>query len=577
MSKLLNAIYRNPLIQGLPRSKFDLSHNMKTTMEAGKMIPLDIMEVLPGDTFQVDLSSVIRSVTPFTDTMDNAYLDIYAFFVPHRLSYFPSVGASDTAHHWEHINGQNDNGVWARTSEATALCVNPYGTSTGQGSQQCIVGSVANHLGIPTIVPATMLFNAAPFNALGLIWNYFFRDENVDNPITINTQGFYQSCFAGNPFYVNKFHDYFTSCLPSPQKGDSVAVGLTDIVDVDFNNTFVPMITGSSCNDVGSYPIKLTSQSAVSSSYNSVLNVGGSASGHNTQLMTQTSSVSSGTDSQVVSATNLGINPQKINASVDLTNATAITINQLRYAFATQRLLESDARGGTRYIEILQSHYNQFIKDEVIQYPEFLGGKRVPLTTYQVPGTATTGSGDNTSELGEIGAFGHTQDRSNICIKSFKEHGYFIVVGCVRSSNSYYTGVPKLFFKKRRYDTYYPEFANIGEQAVKKAELYASTSGTQDSVFGYQEAWSEYRYPINRLTGYFDLGSGDHFLKSDSYAQELSAIPTLNEDFIKFDRNAILKTWLSSETPYDYYCDFWFDVKATRPLPVYSIPGLNRL
>ena len=576
MSKLLNAIYKNPTIQGLPRSKFDLSHNMKTTMEAGKMIPLDIMEVLPGDTFQVDLSSVIRSVTPYTDTMDNAYLDIYAFFVPHRLSYFPSVGATDTAHHWEHINGQNDNGVWARSTEATALCVNPYGTSTGQGSQQCIVGSVANHLGIPTIVPATMLFNAAPFNALGLIWNYFFRDENVDNPITINTQGFYQSCFAGNPFFVNKFHDYFTSCLPSPQKGDSVSISLGNYLDVTYGTNFVPLdVSGNtySFNGIPKFSGSTTYTNATS------LIVGGTSSGdtYTNAIGASSTGTSTVSASNVITKTNLGISTDYLGGTVDLSESTAITINQLRYAFATQRLLEADARGGTRYIEILQTHYNQFIKDEVIQYPEFLGGKRIPLTTYQVPGTATTGSGDNTSELGEIGAFGHTQDRSNICIKSFKEHGYFLVVGCVRSSNSYYTGVPKLFFKKRRYDTYYPEFANIGEQAVKKAELYASTSGTQDSVFGYQEAWSEYRYPINRLTGYFDLGSGDHFLKSDSYAQELSAIPTLNEDFIKFDRNAILKTWLSSETNYDYYCDFWFDVKATRPLPVYSIPGLNRL
>lgn len=576
MSKLLNAIYKNPTIQGLPRSKFDLSHNMKTTMEAGKMIPLDIMEVLPGDTFQVDLSSVIRSVTPYTDTMDNAYLDVYAFFVPHRLSYFPSVGATDTAHHWEHINGQNDNGVWARSTEATALCVNPYGTSTGQGSQQCIVGSVANHLGIPTIVPATMLFNAAPFNALGLVWNYFFRDENVDNPITINTQGFYKSCFAGNPFYVNKFHDYFTSCLPSPQKGDSVSISLGNSLDVMYGTNFVPLDVSGNTYTFGGIP-KFSGSTTYTNATSLI--VGGTSSGdtYTNAIGASSTGTSTVSASNVITKTNLGISTEFLAGTVDLSEATAITINQLRYAFATQRLLEADARGGTRYIEILQTHYNQFIKDEVIQYPEFLGGKRIPLTTYQVPGTATTGSGDNTSELGEIGAFGHTQDKSNICIKSFKEHGYFLVVGCVRSSNSYYTGVPKLFFKKRRYDTYYPEFANIGEQAVKKAELYASTSGTQESVFGYQEAWSEYRYPINRLTGYFDLGSGDHFLKSDSYAQELSAIPTLNEDFIKFDRNAILKTWLSSETNYDYYCDFWFDVKATRPLPVYSIPGLNRL
>lgn len=576
MSKLLNAIYKNPIIQGLPRSKFDFGHSMKTTIKAGLLYPIDIQEIIPGDTVENDTSSVIRSVLPFTDTMDNAYLDIFTFFVPYRLCYYSQIGTTDTAHHWEHINGQNDSSPWARTSEATALMITPCGNTIGSSSINTVVDSVAHHFGIPLVGNPLNTYNAAPFNALGLIWNNFFRDENTQNQLQLNTVEFYQSCFTGNPFYVNKFHDYFTSCLPSPQKGDAVNISLGTQAPVEFSKVFYPLRTTDSMTkiDDSGVPVLLQSISSAGTTYGSTLFVGGtSSSTYQNNLLTQASTVNPSSVNQRVEYSNLGISVKDNDAYVDLASATGITINQLRYAFATQRLLEADARGGTRYIEVLQTHYNQFIRDEVIQYPEYVGGKRIPLNTYQVPGTAETDS----SELGEIGAFGHTQDTSKTCMKSFKEHGYLITLCCVRSVNSYYQGVPKLFMKKRRFDNYYPEFANIGEQAVKKAEIYAASTSSYESVLGYQEAWAEYRYPINRLTGYFAPDSGDTYLKSDSYAQVLSAMPTLNESFIKFDRNAILKTWKSSSTEYDYYCDFYFNMKITRPMPVYSIPGLNRL
>lgn len=524
--KNLNRFEWAPVSLDIQRSRFRVPHTHKTTFKSGDLVPIGLFEVLPSDTFDIDLSSVTRMITPVVPTMDNAFLDVYAFFVPNRI-------AASHPKDWEKICGENVNGYWAPNVESTMA-------STGNLTDESGIlepYSIGGYMGLPIGVDIAEPISLFPLHGYIKIWNEWFRDQNTQPPVD-----FGDISYAGKCLSVNKLHDYFTSCLPSPQKGAAVTLPLGDIAPV---------------STVDDAPLKFASVSS------GVVDYG--ALGSNTRgnvIVSKSNDFS--TDSNINAV-------KPINLVADLTNATAATINQLRQAFAIQRMLEKDARGGSRYREILRTHYGSNIPDNTIQIPQYLGGKRIPLNITQV---LQTSSSDETSPLGATGAFSNSSFSDSLCVKSFDEHGFIHVVACIRCNQTYSQGISKMWTRNRRYDWYYPSFANLGEQAVLQKEIYYDSTSDSNAVFGYQEAWAEYRYIPNRVSGGLAPNANDLALTAWTYTNKFDAAPVLNSDFMRQSSKQIGDTLVFPDSVYQFIADFYFDMKITRAMPTYSIPGL---
>ena len=535
----------NPTRIDLSRSTFDRSSSVKTSFNAGDIVPFFLEEVLPGDTFNVKSSKVVRMQTLLTPMMDNVYLDTYYFFVPNRLVW----------KHWKEFNGENTESAWIpETTYEVPTIRSPADTGWD-------VGTIADYFGIPTGVPGLRV-NALPFRAYALIMNEWFRDQNLSDPLVVpdddasvagvNTGNFVSDVAkGGKPYIAAKYHDYFTSCLPSPQKGPDVTIPVAA---------------------AGNYPVVPLRDNVDRTLAVSPL---GWISRGNGQPM-PTSGLGFQGGATVSVTTNDAKSGDYIPANlwaVSSGNAASATINQLRQAFQIQKLYERDARGGSRYIEILKSHFGVTSPDARLQRPEYLGGNRIPININQVIQQSGTGTGSNTPQ-GTVVGMSQTTDSHSDFIKSFTEHGFIIGVMVARYDHTYQQGLDRMWSRKDRFDYYWPVFANIGEQAVKNKEIYAQGNAEDDEVFGYQEAWADYRYKPNRVTGEMRSAyaqSLDVWHLADDYAQR----PSLSESWIREDKTNIDRVLaVTSDVSNQFFTDIYIQNRATRPMPLYSIPGL---
>jgi len=496
----------------IPRSSFNMQKTLKTTFDSGYLVPIMCEEVLPGDTFNVKATMFGRLATPLFPVLDNLYLDSFFFFVPNRLVWT----------NWVKFMGEQDN-----PADSISYSI-PQQVSPAGGYA---VGSLQDYLGLPTVGQVgganTVSHNALPVRAYNLIYNQWFRDENLQNSVTVDKGDGPDTSPSTNYTILRrgKRHDYFTGSLPWPQKG----------------GTAVTLPLGTSA------PLKTLYPAAVPGSL-----MRSNAAGQ--QLYVDGTSLATGA------------------LYADLSAATAATINQLRQSFQIQKLLERDARGGTRYTEIIRSHFGVVSPDARLQRPEYLGGGSTPINITPIP--QTSGTGATGTPLGNLAAYGTYLANGHGFTQSFVEHGYVIGLISVRADLTYQQGLRKMWSRSTRYDFYFPVFAMLGEQAVLNKEIYCDGSSNDSSVFGYQERWAEYRYNPSQITGLFKSTSAGT-IDPWHYAQKFASLPTLNSTFIQdtppLARNLAVGAAANGQ---QLLLDAFFDIRAARPLPLYSVPGL---
>lgn len=549
----------NPTDVDIRRSRFDRNASYKTSFNVGDLIPFYCDEVLPGDTFDIKTSKVVRLQTLLTPVMDNIYLDTYYFFVPNRLTW----------EHWKEFNGENTESAWIpHTEYQVPQLVSP----TGGWS----IGSIADYFGIPTGV-SNLSVNALPFRAYSLIVNEWFRDQNLQDPLNIplgdatatgtNGDNYITDCaLGGKPFIAAKFHDYFTSCLPAPQKGPDVTISATSggLLPVYAMETPIPW------SDLP----KTASGSTIPLQVYSSFDTDGTDGVHNLGRSTASSDWSSSNASGDLPTTTTN-RPVYVPANLYAGNSgsiTVATINQLRQAFQIQKMYEKDARGGTRYIELLKTHFGVTSPDYRLQRPEYLGGNRTPITINQVLQNSGTVSGS--TPQGTTTGQSLTVDVNDDFTKSFTEHGFVIGLMVARYDHTYQQGIERFWKRKNRFDYYWPVFANLGEQAVKNSEIYAQGTDVDDEVFGYQEAWADYRYKPSRVTGEM-RSSAPTSLDVWHLGDDYSALPTLSDTWIREDKNNVDRCLaVTSTVSNQLFADIYVKNRTTRVMPMYSIPGL---
>lgn len=545
----------NPTRIDLSRSTFDRSSSVKTSFNAGDIVPFYLDEVLPGDTFSIKTNKVVRMQALLTPVMDNIYLDTYYFFVPNRLTW----------NHWKQFNGENTESAWIPETEYEV----PQITAPAGGWS---VGTIADYFGLPTGV-AGISVSALPFRAYALVMNEWFRDQNLQDPLNIplddaTVQGVNTGTFVtdvakgGLPYVAAKYHDYFTSCLPSPQKGPDVTIPVSTGANLPVMS-LSDLVSGTQqplqFAPVGTWPSK------TARGYILGVNYGESGSGSNSGPLALKEDAYSNFE-----ANPSGVYPTNLWAVNDGA-VSAATINQLRMAFQIQKLYEKDARGGTRYIEILKSHFGVTSPDARLQRPEYLGGNRVPINVNQI---VQQSQSTEQSPQGTPVGLSLTTDSHGDFSKSFTEHGFVIGVMVARYDHTYQQGIDRMWSRKDRFDYYWPVFANIGEQAVLNKEIYAQGTDKDSEVFGYQEAWADYRYKPNRVTGEMRSAyaqSLDVWHLGDDY----STLPSLSDSWIREDKNNIDRVLaVSSKVSNQFFADIYVQNRTTRPMPMYSIPGL---
>lgn len=522
------------------RSSFKRPFSLLTTLNEGDLVPIYVDEVLPADTFKIDLNSLVRMSTPLYPVMDNCDIDYYMFFVPSRLLW----------EHFENLMGQNDSSYWAESVEYTT----PVTTAPKGGWEN---GTIADYFGIPTGVE-NLKVNSLPLRAYAKIWNEWFRDENLQQPVTMsktdattagsNTGNKLTDAEAGGlPLKVAKHKDYFTSCLPSPQKGDAVQLPLT-----------------------GNAPVRLYNPSTDNpfTSNNGKILLTASTEG--------TPTIYNEKKEARIDGTNQPIGGSKLTATLkaDLGNVTAATINELRNAIAVQHILERDARTGTRYKEYLKGAWGVTSPDARLDRSEYIGGCRVPININQVVQTSST---NETSPQGNTGAYSMTTNSQHMCTYSATEHGFVIGLACVRVQHSYQYGLRRMWTRSTRFSYYDPMLANLGEQAVLNQEIYAQGNEKDEEVFGYQEAWADYKYRTNEVT--CEMRSNfAQTLDAWHYADKYTSLPTLSDTWIKEGKENIDRTIaVQSANSHQFICNFYFEQTWTRAMPVYNIPGLDTI
>lgn len=501
----------------IPRASFDRSHGHKTTFDAGYLIPVFLDEALPGDTFKVRMTGFARLATPIFPVMDNMFMDSFFFAVPYRLVW----------DNWQKFNGEQEN-----PGDSTDYLI-PQITSPATTGYD--VGTLSDYFGIPTGVP-NLKHSALWHRAYNLIWNQWFRDQNLQDSLAVPKGDGPDDPTLYNLQKRGKRHDYFTSCLPWPQKGPGVTIPL---------GTTAPIIpTGSAPTWTGA-SVTTGPLGSLSGSANVVLASGNA--GANSPLTWDS--------------------PELV---ADLTQATAATINSLRQAFQIQKIYERDARGGTRYTELIKAHFGVTSPDARLQRPEYLGGGTTMVNIHPVAQTSPTGAYASTPQ-GNVSAFGTALMNGHGFSMSFTEHCLIIGMVCVRADLTYQQGLNRMFSRRTRFDFYWPALAHIGEQAVLQKEIFASGTAADDLVFGYQERFAEYRYKPSIITGQF-RSSAAQSLDAWHLSQDFANAPVLDAAFI--EENPPLDRVVAVPTEPNFIMDTYFKMRCARPMPVYGVPGL---
>lgn len=543
------------------RTRFNRDQTILTTFDSGKLIPFYVDEVLTGDTFQIDTSAIIRMTTPKYPVMDDAFIDFYYFYCPDRILW----------KNYTHFLGESERTPWQPDKAYRMPMTKIVAAEKDPKPKE---NSILDYMGVPTKVKGTFEINSLPLRAYVRIWNEYFRDENVDNwsywsdgdedniytdkGNEDNVEDILKAAVTGGRCLpVNKFHDYFTSCLPYPQRGPSVTIPMSGNAPVGMYKDTALKEFGSVGGHTEIFLNQTLSGSAlapkIANSQNEVYKGYGLVTG------------SSSPEAQVEDTAYLGADLSRVNST---------TINDLRMAIAVQQYYEAMARGGSRYREQLQALWDVTISDKTVQIPEYLGGGRYHVNMNQIVQTSGANSTTDTP-LGETGAMSVTPVNESSFTKSFEESGYIIGVMCVRHNRSYQQGLERFWSRKDRVDYYIPQLANLGEQPVKKKEIMLTATETDNEVFGYQEAWADYRMKPNRVSGLM-RSNASGTLDFWHYADNYDTVPTLSQGWMKEGKSEIARTLIVQNEP-QFFGAIRVANKTTRRMPLYSVPGLYKL